>query len=277
MWFVDFLFGLMVSIHALLRRATGRDYIRRNLRTFQSTPSCGGRPDWPISAATAADGFNPRPPAEGDPLTGKRSGLHPQVSIHALLRRATGISVLPRLILLFQSTPSCGGRHNTPIAGREWANVSIHALLRRATRPTATCWNGRWSFNPRPPAEGDAHYPVNSALPYGFNPRPPAEGDTYCLRFSKTNLSFQSTPSCGGRQVSDVGRVYLRGGFNPRPPAEGDMLLCTPYARLIGFQSTPSCGGRQEHRAMYGSRYVVSIHALLRRATWERFSFRRGS
>ncbi len=101
----------VVSIHALLRRATnGHKFRRRN--------------QW---------GFNPRPPAEGD--------LVVLASVCEANKFQSTPSCGGRLILLsskntpsrFQSTPSCGGRLQQAEDLRRVPHVSIHALLRRAT------------------------------------------------------------------------------------------------------------------------------------------------
>ena len=78
--------------------------------------------------------FNPRPRVEGDrPFAGGQAAGH----------------------MMFQSTPSRGGRP-VPVANMSVAtNVSIHALAWRATPPLrggVLLHNG---FNPRPRVEGD--------------------------------------------------------------------------------------------------------------------------
>ena len=124
---------ITVSIHALLRRATIVLTALRTCMAFQSTPSCGGR----LRAS-------------------KVTAVSLRVSIHALLRRATRAASSASLILKFQSTPSCGGRLPAFSSINTASSVvSIHALLRRAT-PIHRCASVSWySFNPRPPAEGD--------------------------------------------------------------------------------------------------------------------------
>ena len=102
-----------VSIHALTRRATSFFSQIFKILEFQSTPSRGGR--LLIKRFTKIIfGFNPRPHAEGDlayqkiyqdyfrfQSTPSRGGRHVvsdvnyninPVSIHALTRRATGLS-----------------------------------------------------------------------------------------------------------------------------------------------------------------------------------------
>ena len=100
-------------------------------------------------------GFNPRPRAEGDTI------IYPTfivfcVSIHALVQRATiyvdyGVWVVWRFNprpraegdttskrnslkrIMFQSTPSCRGRHDYAHKAVDHSKVSIHALVQRAT------------------------------------------------------------------------------------------------------------------------------------------------
>ena len=76
---------------------------------FQSAPSYGERPD-AVGGIRPGPGFNPRPPTESDPVSGAGRG-RPQVSIRALLRRATLVRA----------------------SGAGAVRVSIRALLRRAT------------------------------------------------------------------------------------------------------------------------------------------------
>ena len=172
----DHRFLLYVSIHALLRRATW--FARGSLiwkQSFNPRPPAEGDTRFTIPAPSGSS-FNPRPPAEGDgygygyggafacfnprpPAEGDcRSAAScscVQVSIHALLRRATSFLLFLPSPTKFQSTPSCGGRRGE--AGRFGLVLCC--------------------FNPRPPAEGDHIVPPRGAMSSCFNPRPPAEGD----------------------------------------------------------------------------------------------------
>ena len=147
------------------------------------------------------------------------------ISIHALPRRATssfkyGVHFYPPFqstpsrggrpvsleflrssVRLFQSTPSRGGR---PAAcGKTSDNIliSIHALPRRATPEP-----GRYRQLQRISIHA---LPRRATLQNGgliflemhFNPRPPAEGDWSSPAMVSLTISFQSTPSRGGRRL----------------------------------------------------------------------------
>ena len=107
----------------------------------------------------------------------------------------SGVSRMPK----FQSTPSCGGRHQMILEMSRLQRVSIHALLRRATIKKIGRSTGFNCFNPRPPAEGDNPLAAALSNAASFNPRPPAEGDCHSMKSSGGRHRFQSTPSCGGR------------------------------------------------------------------------------
>ena len=99
----------IISIHALVKRATCN---RRNspmYTEFQSTPSWRGR----LIFASCSDRwsyFNPRPREEGDRKGKTLVGLF-RISIHALVKRATLSSSFNKWrSYLFQSTPSWRGR-----------------------------------------------------------------------------------------------------------------------------------------------------------------------
>ena len=163
--------------------------------------------------------FNPRPPAEGDVVV---SMICPYavISIHALPRRATfhKINDIPQI--LFQSTPSRGGRR-------------------------LCCWviSGINNFNPHPPAEGDENALKGFYRDYDFNPRPPAEGDLSQTGLKLAYLHFNPRPPAEGDRLGWIcSAVWL--DFNPRPPAEGDTETTKILCSYMTFQSTPSRGGR---------------------------------
>ena len=128
---------------------------------------------------TVHSNFNPRPREEGDKV-GVSTLNTLQISIHALVKRATTIS---------ERTCGCIG-------------ISIHALVKRATAVRIALRLRQENFNPRPREEGDFHVPsptrfprnisihalvkrATPARPYhffgvgNFNPRPREEGDDY--------------------------------------------------------------------------------------------------
>ena len=100
-----------------------------------------------------------------------------------------------------------------------------------------------------------------------FNPRPRVEGDMLHIMLHSHNVTFQSSPSCGGRRhgfaaiacpfsisilalvwrATDTicGLAVLSTYFNPRPRVEGDYSCMYTNKCIDLFQSSPSCGGRQ--------------------------------
>ncbi len=165
------------------------------------------------------------------------------ISIHALTRRATFEREKRKCTLIFQSTPSRGGRHgslsqssksrifqSTPSRGgrqvqfpspRRVGAISIHALTRRATgNPECagkTCAISIHALTRR----ATSAIPIPTAGRRDFNPRPHEEGD----------------------RKSRMCRQNMR-DFNPRPHEEGDKCNSHPHGGSARFQSTPSRGGR---------------------------------
>ena len=160
--------------------------------------------------------FNPRPREEGDQWDSHIKKMTDEISIHALVKRATTM------------------RFKLYLAGV----ISIHALVKRATSALALRGKNEDNFNPRPREEGDPHpnyKNFNSIISihalvkratlrqhgyisgeYDFNPRPREEGDrsahSHALRMEisihalvkratifsisfSTGSLFQSTPS----------------------------------------------------------------------------------
>ncbi len=139
--------------------------------------------------------FNPRPHEEGDEFGQYATAASQQISIHALMKRATSLAI--------PAVP-----HHT---------ISIHALMKRATSPMRFSGILSQYFNPRPHEEGDPRlfqklsYNVISIhalmkratqlsnrcqrnFPH-FNPRPHEEGDYNTLSLICQYFLFQSTPS----------------------------------------------------------------------------------
>ena len=143
------------------------------------------------------------------------------VSIHALTWRAT--KTLERIYagLVFQSTPSHGGRQFVLQQLLYRQRVSIHALTWRATHSCVGVWY---------------EYPVSiHALTWRATDGKP---------YSEHDDEFQSTPSHGGRPPLLSHSVSLL-CFNPRPHMEGDNAAKMIHRYYVLFQSTPSHGGRR--------------------------------
>ena len=79
----------------------------------------------------------------------------PDISIHALVKRATSfiVYIIPRLC------------------------ISIHALVKRATCCKNMAIQQAMDFNPRPRKEGDIRFLLKTRQKLYFNPRPRKEGD----------------------------------------------------------------------------------------------------
>ena len=92
------------------------------------------------------------------------------------------------------------------------------------------------------------HIPFSSSRQH-FNPRPRKEGDPTNSRLFHTEHRFQSTPSQRGR-----------------------LHFCLTDDKYILFQSTPSQRGRPGMPDTIDVRYLISIHALAKRATISHFS-----
>ena len=231
---------------------------------FQSTPSWRGRL---ITSAWQSGQVTISIHALMKRATGHVQIRHlpQQISIHALMKRATKGTTKPKQSMRFQSTPSWRGRLSTPHY-TEWDySISIHALMKRAThlslwpvRPlsifqSTPSWRGRlgedWRvhrqkyFNPRPHEEGDwFKFWQFKTLRY-FNPRPHEEGDSIVLLLILFLIVFQSTPSWRGRPGISKYLSPLR-YFNPRPREEGDEVQAVFGGIQLLFQSTPSWRGR---------------------------------
>ena len=91
------------------------------------------------------------------------------------------------------------------------------------------------------------HFSVIKCELVHFNPRPREEGDVCKHNFYLKHLLFQSTPSWRGRQL--FYRVYS-------------------FQHL--FQSTPSWRGRHWQVLHPFLQQIISIHALVKRATYGR-------
>ena len=122
--------------------------------------------------------------------------------------------------------------------------ISIHALVKRATLQHTTQRKKAVYFNPRPREEGDFNEILDSDYHQNFNPRPREEGDS-------TNNLF-------------VGAIK---DFNPRPREEGDIYSCITAIKGRTFQSTPSWRGRHYTPQIFTGYNIISIHALVKRAT----------
>ena len=145
---------IKISIHALVKRATA--FLRIILRIFHiSIHALVKRATYKIKfIAKRENNFNPRPREEGDRRSAS-AGTCRIISIHALVKRAT-----------------C----NIYTASK-WVGISIHALVKRATRLLRRNLACPFYFNPRPREEGDYGSTLLLFITNDFNPRPREEGD----------------------------------------------------------------------------------------------------
>ncbi len=90
-----------------------------------------------IASGTPKLHFNPRPREEGD--SNKQSNnSNTNISIHALVKRATVPVCKLYDSFVFQSTPSWRGRHENNTSQVVKEVISIHALVKRATMLTVS-------------------------------------------------------------------------------------------------------------------------------------------
>ena len=103
------------------------------------------------------------------------------ISIHALVKRATGITVdaePPEEISIHALVKRATKRK---LRRCTHTRISIHALVKRATAAFVVAYGGKIYFNPRPRKEGDLIYCFRRSYDNDFNPRPRKEGDRTCL------------------------------------------------------------------------------------------------
>ena len=117
--------------------------------------------------------FNPRPRKEGDQPYLQALLRSLPISIHALVKRATGV-------LLLEKTTA---RNFNPRPRKEGDTQNKPEI--RIT----------YYFNPRPRKEGDYKIKFIAKKENNFNPRPRKEGDYNSIALYIYNFKFQSTPS----------------------------------------------------------------------------------
>ena len=239
---------------------------------FQSTPSWRGRPIWCIFF-TKDKKFQSTPSWRGRLDISCYIFRCSQISIHALVKRATK-AVWLRLRTDFYFNPRPREEGDKPLSF-----IRSNSLIFQST----PSWRGRLTefiiptkqllyFNPRPREEGD--------------PLETVEGKASCLisihalvkraTFVEFVVIFQKTISIHAlvKRATKKGKVWYGNGiyFNPRPREEGDHRNNPKRRNLWGFQSTPSWRGRHTGNVNKGSQILISIHALVKRATPKIFS-----
>ena len=235
-----------ISIHAPLRGRLNRHLRVRIVDIFQSTPPCGGDPDWKWWTKDRR-GFQSTPPCGGDVLTIINATEKP-ISIHAPLRGRPLLWLFGNVYVAFQSTPPCGGDYNIMAGGSRGDDFNPRPLA----GATSILPDGltRSQFQSTPPCGGDLPAHHGPYVFCDFNPRPLA-GATLPSVSASSTIEFQSTPPCGGDGCSGaINRrpwisihAPLRGrrpvtpwlmqsrNFNPRPLA-GATILIRPLSLL---------------------------------------------
>ena len=207
-----------ISTHSLLAEGDGPARGSRDRRDrFQPTPS-SRRETRVDSRACQRAYFNPLPPRGGRRYH-HNSGHRRVISTHSLLAEGDALfrQLLPS-ITYFNPLPPRGGR---PAA---------------RSRPCR-----RRHFNPLPPRGGrldavPATVTVESISTHSLL----AEGDTSTRSRSRSNASFQPTPS-SRRETGPAARIRCcTFNFNPLPPRGGRLGLKGINAAQELFQPTPS-------------------------------------
>ena len=122
--------------------------------------------------------------------------------------------------------------------------ISIHALAKRATTHLNHLVNyDNISIHALAKRATSRSNSVSNNCS-DFNPRPRKEGDEYSAVIGFALAIFQSTPSQRGR-----------------------LMIISHFCVLVKFQSTPSQRGRPDADDAELRRYIISIHALAKRAT----------
>ena len=125
------------------------------------------------------------------------------ISIHALVKRATGIIIISAIpIVNFNPRPREEGDSH------------------RCDK----CYS-LWHFNPRPREEGDLFPTAIFSDHSYFNPRPREEGDTQTGLIRRHSIYFNPRPREEGDLLKPIKRLNII-YFNPRPREEGDDFCC---------------------------------------------------
>ena len=165
-------------------------------KTFQFTPSRGGRPTARAHPCSRSC-FNSRPRVEGD----------------TPWRFFNQISA-------FQFTPSRGGRRRRAESARSRPRFNSRPRVEGDATRSSSTWAGV-CFNSRPRVEGDLAWAVNASV-LGFQFTPSRGGRPRCRPCAARPRRFNSRPRVEG-DVRDMIPV-IGDGFNSRPRVEGDLV-----------------------------------------------------
>ena len=189
--------------------------------------------------------FNPRPREEGDFST--QAGICPLnvISIHALVKRATG-----------------------KYCAREIRkDISIHALVKRATlRHIFFAWI-TFYFNPRPREEGDRyHVPLIHSRIISIHALVKRATLKIGVKTTKIAISIHALVKRATYKVYYI--PLYNAHFNPRPREEGDLMIVLTLIVCLTI-SIHALVKRATH-SIYHQPYLteISIHALVKRATY---------
>ena len=203
--------------------------------------------------------FNPRPHTGATAGPGIFRTGH-RISIHAPIRGRHILDNVTFQIPLFQSTPPYGGDAQPPPSFG--CSCNFNPRPHTGATPYTGEPTGPSIFQSTPPYGGDAdlcqstcsdpisiHAPIRGRpiLVFGrpgysnFNPRPLA-GATTNLAASVIDVTFQSTPPCGGDQ--DLKAISgVPASISIHAPLRGRPFSSAALPVLPLFQSTPPCGG----------------------------------
>ena len=145
--------------------------------------------------------------------------------------------------------------------------ISIHALVKRATKILSYWFTFLSYFNPRPRKEGDICLFCTNKLTLSFQSTPSWRGRPQSTSTMMSAKIFQSTPSWRGRQIYGLqtGRMIP---FQSTPSWRGRPGEICRFFATKEFQSTPSWRGRPFFYFFTKRRSAISIHALVKRATY---------
>ena len=147
--------------------------------------------------------------------------------------------------MLFQSTPTYGGRQDSTVLAHLALKVSIHAHVRWATRRSRSRRTRTCCFNPRPRTVGDSGTIGTLLVPFWFQSTPtyggrPSETRTQIHQVRVSIHAHVRWATCAGET-----EWLIQDGFQSTPTYGGRRYGRIEFVQRLMFQSTPTYGGRQ--------------------------------
>ena len=189
---------VLVSTHATLRVATGRDMAAVMVQWFQLTRPCGSRP-CPVCGVILTTAFQLTRPCGSRHRETLRYFQDQKFQLTRPCGSRHSCHFQWRRLNLFQLTRPCGSRRRQAAMLDFDLPVSTHATLRVATQHDMQAACRDFSFNSRDPAGRDANRVIASCRVSCFNSRDPAGRDLRVFTQSQQAM-FQLTRPCGSRQ-----------------------------------------------------------------------------